>query len=277
MSGLVALLVRGLQLLRSTEAIGAINAAPVETAGDSGRTAALPFTGSLALGNVSFGYGDAAQKVLRDISFSIEPGERVGLIGRIGCGKSTLLKLLPRQLDPTAGSLLVDGHDIRQYEPALLRRHMALMPQDSVLFDMSLRDNLRFGLTSVSEAAFERAVQVAGVHDFASRHPEGYGMAVGPRGERLSGGERASVALARTLLREPQLLLLDEPTASMDNELERRVVARLQDWLGSRTLILATHRAPLLALVDRVIWLEAGRVIADGPRDAVLQRLKGQG
>jgi ATP-binding cassette subfamily C protein LapB len=272
---LVALMVRGFHLLRTTEAIGAIGRAPVETAGDKRRAPAAAFAGAIALRNVGFGYGDGTARVLRDVSLTIEPGERVGLIGRIGCGKSTLLKLLPRYYEPTQGSLLVDGHDIRQLDPAFLRRHVALMPQEAVLFDLSLRDNIIFGLGGVAPAAFEEAVAISGVQDFASQHPEGYGMPVGPRGERLSGGERASVALARTLLRDPTLLLLDEPTANMDNELERRVVARLGDWLGIRTLILATHRAPLLSLVDRVIWLNAGQVVADGPRDEVLQRLKG--
>jgi ATP-binding cassette subfamily C protein LapB len=272
---LVALLVRGLHLMRTTEAIGAIGRAPVEAAGDRGRAPGRGFTGAIALRNVGFGYGDGAAKVLRDLSLAIEPGERVGLIGRIGCGKSTLLKLLPRYYEPTQGSLLIDGHDIRQFDPAQLRRHVALMPQEAVLFDMSLRDNIVFGQGAVAASAFEQVVSISGVRDFASLHPEGYGMPVGPRGERLSGGERASVVLARTLLRDPTLLLLDEPTANMDNELERRVVARLEEWLGERTLILATHRAPLLALVDRVIWLNGGQVVADGPRDEVLQRLKG--
>lgn len=275
MGSLVALLVRGFHILRSTDNLAAIERASIEQTGDASRPATAAFAGALAFGKVSFTYEEGAPHVLRDLSFSIEPGERVGLIGRIGCGKSTLLKLLPRYYQPSSGSLLVDGHDIRQYDPEFLRRHIALMPQEAVLLDLSLRDNIRFGLPVVDAAAFERAVTISGVKDFAGVHPQGYGMKVGPRGERLSGGERASVVLARTLLRDPRLLLLDEPTANMDNELERRVVARLDDWLGDRTLVLATHRAPMLALVDRVIWLNNGQVIADGPRDEILRRVKG--
>ncbi len=213
--------------------------------------------------------------MLHNISFSIQPGERVGLIGRIGCGKSTLLKLIPRLYEANSGSLLLDGHDIRQYDPAFLRSHMALMPQESVLVEGTLRDNICLGLDEMDEAEFQRVCEIAGVQAFASTHPQGYGMPVGSRGEKLSGGERAAVVLARTLARRPRMLLLDEPTAAMDNDLERRIVAGLGDWLDDRTLILATHRAPLLALVDRIIWLHEGRVIADGPREDVLANLRG--
>lgn len=275
MGNLIALFVRGIHILRSSSAIDQILAAPQETAGDTHRAHVAEFRGEVGFHDVSFSYEEGSTSILKNISLTIKPGERIGLIGRIGCGKSSLLKLLPRLQDASSGSLLLDGHDIRQYDPGFLRQHMALMPQDAVLIEGSLRDNICFGLGEVSEQDFESAVELSGVKSFASVHPQGYGMLVGARGERLSGGERAGVVLARTLLRQPDMLLLDEPTASMDNELERRIVANLDTWLGDRTLILATHRAPVLALVDRIIWLHNGQIIADGPRDDVLAKLKG--
>jgi ATP-binding cassette subfamily C protein LapB len=275
MGNLMALFVRGFHILRSSSAIEQLLGARQEAAGDRQKSSLTRFKGRIAFNTVSFSYEAGSASILDNISFSIEPGERVGLIGRIGCGKSSLLKLLPRLREASSGSLLLDGHDIRQFDPSFLRHNIALMPQDIVLIEGSLRDNICFGLGDVNERDFEQAVELSGVRDFASIHPQGYGMQVGPRGERLSGGERAGVVLARTLLRQPKMVLLDEPTAAMDNELERRIVNNLGSWLEGRTLILATHRAPVLALVDRIIWMHNGRVVADGPRDDVLAKLRG--
>ena len=277
MGNLIALIVRGFHILRTSGVVEQILAAPQEEAGDRQGRPSRSFRGEVVFNSVSFSYEADQAPVIDNISLKIAPGERVGLIGRIGCGKSTLLKLLPRLQQPGSGSLLLDGHDIRQYDPAFLRHNMALMPQEAVLLEGSLRDNICFGLDTVSDDDFQRAVDISGVQTFAAVHPQGYGMQVGPRGEKLSGGERAGVVLARTLLRNPKMLLLDEPTAAMDNDLERRIVASLSQWLGNRSLILATHRAPLLALVDRIIWLHNGRIVADGPRNEILARLKGHG
>ena len=192
-------------------------------------------------------------------------------------GKSTLLKLIVRLQDPTTGAIRIDDHDIRQISPSDLRRHFGFMRQDAVLLDDTLRNAVCLGLEDVPDEVFESAVRISGVKDFAARHPSGYGMRVGPRGERLSGGERQSVALARTLAGSPRALVLDEPTAAMDNTLENRIVRDLREVLGDRTLIVATHRAPLLGLVDRLIWIENGRIVADGPKAEVLERLNGRG
>ena len=275
MGNLIALFVRGFHIVRSSSNMEQILDARQETAGDRQKSSASLFKGEISFHDVSFAYEAGSKNVLDKISCTIKPGERVGLIGRIGCGKSTFLKLLPRLDRASTGSLLLDGHDIRQYDPSVLRQNMALMPQDVMLVEGSLRDNICFGLGEVLEEDFEQAVVLSGVQEFASLHPQGYGMEVGPRGERLSGGERAGVVLARTLLRPSKIVLLDEPTAAMDNELERRIVDNLNNWIGPRSLIVATHRAPVLALVDRVIWLHKGRVIADGPRDEILAKLKG--
>jgi len=275
MGNLVALVVRGFHMLRLTGVVEQILCAPQERAGDRNRNHDADFKGRINCHKLGFRYEADGASVLENLEFAIEPGERVGLIGRIGCGKSTFLKLLPRLYETSAGSLLLDGHDIRQFDPAFLRRNISFMAQENLLMEGSIRDNILFGRDQIDEAAFERAVKLAGVDGFASVHPEGYGLQVGPRGERLSGGERASVVLARALLGPSKMLLLDEPTAAMDNDLERRIVNNLQGWIDGRTFIVATHRAPLLALVDRIIWLHNGRIIADGPRDEILRKLRG--
>jgi ATP-binding cassette subfamily C protein LapB len=146
------------------------------------------------------------------------------------------------------------------------------MPQDSALMDGSLKDNLLLGLPRVDDALFDRTVRMTGVHDIAARRPEGYSLQVGPGGQRLSAGERQCVSLARTLMGEPRLLLLDEPTSAFDNSHEQRLVAELKALPEGVGMIIATHRMALLGLVDRVIWLDGGRIVADGPRDEIFRR-----
>ncbi len=270
---LINLLVRAFHFRHSSQSIQRINDAPVEKAGDNTSIPMKSFKGRIDFRNVDFTYPDEPAPVLKNINLTIEPGEKIGVIGRIGCGKSTLIRLIPRFYEASSGAVLLDGHDIRQYSPQRIRRHVGYMPQDYSLFNDTLRENICFGMDDVCVEDFERAVEIAGVKNFASRNPNGYGMQVGVGGERLSGGERQAVVMARTLLRDPEMLVLDEPTSAMDNTLERQLLEKLWPEIEGRTLILATHRAPLLALVDRIIWLDDGRVIADGPRDEVLKSL----
>ena len=266
---------RVIQITRSSKTVEKILQAELESGGDP-NAASRPIQGRLRFENVGFTYPGEQTPALRDINLTIEPGEKIGLIGRAGSGKSTLLRLILRLHDPSTGAVLLDDHDIRQAPPEILRRHFGFMTQDAALFDDTLRNAVCFGLDRVTEEAFEKAVDLAGVKEFASRHPSGYGMRIGARGERLSGGERQSVMLARTLVANPSALLLDEPTASMDNTTEIKIVRDLREILTKRTLIVSTHRAPLLALVDRIIWLERGAIVADGPKEQVLQKLMGK-
>jgi ATP-binding cassette subfamily C protein LapB len=259
-------------LLKTLDGIDLVLKAPLERAGDPSRLPAP--RGLIEFRGVSFGYKGAEEAGLKDITLTIRPGERVALIGRIGCGKSTLLKLMIRLYAPRTGAVLLDGMNIRQFDPLAIRRRIGLMSQHHALFDDTLQANLVFGLGHVTKEAFERAVAVSAVRDLAARQPEGYSMRVGPRGERLSGGERQLVALARTLMGRPDVVILDEPTAAMDNGLEARVIRDLREELGERTLIVATHRAAVLDLVDRIIWIDDGRIVADGPKADVLSRLK---
>lgn len=229
--------------------------------------------GAIELKSASFTYPGQKLPALSDVSFRIAAGERVGLIGRIGSGKSTIEKLVLGLYEPDSGSVLIDGTDVRQIDPADLRRSIGCVPQDIVLFHGSIRDNITLGAPFADDAAVLRAAAVAGVEDFVTRHPAGYDLNVGERGESLSGGQRQSVAIARALLLDPPILVLDEPTSAMDNGAESRFMQRVARELADRTVLLVTHRASLLALVERLIVMDGGRIVADGPKDKVLKAL----
>ncbi len=269
---LVGSLHRAKLALRTAEGLGATLSGSQEESGDRAG-AERPIRGAIELRNVTLTYPDAVAPALRNISLTIRPGEKVAIIGRVGCGKSSLLRLLVRLAEPASGTVLLDDRDIRQVSPKALRRALSLMRQDHVLFDDTLQVNVCLGLESVPEQDFERAVTASGVREIAARNPQGYSQRLGPRGERLSGGERQMVALARALVVSPTVLILDEPTASMDNTLEARIVRELASFSKDRTLIVATHRAQALALVDRIIWLDEGTIVADGPKEEVLRAL----
>jgi ATP-binding cassette subfamily C protein LapB len=246
-----------------------------EAAGDDSGAMRTPTRCALRLKDVSFSYADQGTLQLDGLSCTIQPGERVAIVGRSGSGKSTLLRLIARLAEPNKGAVLLDDFDVRQYAPSDLRKALGYMGQTPGLVDDTLMRNLTFGLDRLDPARFDLMMRLTGVADFAAAHPRGFAMEVGPRGERLSGGERQSVALARVLLADPQALLLDEPTSSMDTMLEARLVKNLGEVIAGRTLIVATHRAPVLQLVDRIIWLDSGRLVADGPKAEVLTRMSG--
>lgn len=260
------------QIRGSVATVEAVMHAPLESALDPS-AASRSIRGEINFKQASFTYPGEKNPALNGINLRISPGEKVGLIGRAGSGKSTLLKCMVRLYDVSEGSFLIDQHDARQFSPDQIRRHFGYMRQDSTPFDDTLRNAVCFGLQGVTDEAFARAVMVAGVHEFASRHPSGYGLRVGLRGERLSGGERQAVMFARMLLSDPPAMLLDEPTSSMDNTTEMRLVSELRDIIRDKTFIVATHRAALLSLVDRLIWVEHGQIVADGPKAEVLKRM----
>jgi len=262
------------QAKKTLEPIRHVLNAPIERAGDGGFAVNRKVSAHIDVLNVSHSYPDAHAPSLSGITLAIRPGERIGIIGRVGSGKSTLLRLLVRLLDPTEGAIRLDGSDIRQFSPREIRRQFAYMKQETSLFDDTLRANLFFGLDHADPTLADEALTISGVGAFAGRSPEGFGLRVGPRGERLSGGEKQAVGLARAMIGNPTLLLLDEPTASMDNTTERQIITGLSQWLKGRTLIVATHRAAMLDLVDRVILMHEGKIIADGPKDQVLKKLQ---
>jgi ATP-binding cassette, subfamily C, bacterial LapB len=267
------LLTRYHQAKMAYDTLNRVMAMPLER-GEDVRFLSRPMVeGGIELKNVTLTYPGQKLPALSEVSFRIEPGERVGLIGRIGSGKTTIEKLVLGLYEPEKGAVLIDGTDLRQLDPADLRRNIGCVPQDVFLLQGSVRENITIGATFADDAAVLRAAEISGVDDFVNRHPMGYDMPVGERGELLSGGQRQGSAIARALLLDPPIIVLDEPTSAMDNGAENRFRTRLTEELGRRTLLLVTHRASLLALVDRLIVMDGGRVVADGPRDAILKAL----
>lgn len=227
--------------------------------------------GGIEFRDVRFAYPGSDIPVLNGGSFRIQPGERVGIIGPVGSGKTTIARLIAGLYEPEDGAVLLDGLDPREMAPADVRRHVGLMMQDVILLDGTVWDNIAMGAPQADDAMILHAARLAGVDQFVERHPRGFDMMVGEHGAALSGGQRQSVALARALLSDPRILILDEPTSAVDLQAERDFVARLRDELGSRTVILISHRPSLFSLVDRLIVLGNGKIVADGPRDKILQ------
>lgn len=229
--------------------------------------------GEIEFRNVRFNYPGRQDAALDGISFRIQPGERVALIGRVGSGKSTIQRLMMGLYQPSDGAVLLDGIDLRQLDPADVRRNVGCVSQDVMLFYGSLRENITFGLPYADDGAVLAAAETAGLADFVNRHPRGFDMAVGERGESLSGGQRQSVGLARAVLHNAPILLLDEPTSAMDFSTEAHITQRITTFAQDKTVVLVTHRTSLLAMVTRVIVIDGGKVVADGPRDRIMEAL----
>ncbi|MBB5519544.1 type I secretion system permease/ATPase [Amphiplicatus metriothermophilus] len=229
--------------------------------------------GRIEFREVSFVYPGAKARALDEISFVIEPGERVAVLGRNGSGKSTIVRLITGVYEPNEGSVLVDDTDIRQIRPADLRANVGAVLQDVCLFSGSIRENIALGLDNISDEDVLAAAKIAGVHDFVGASEAGYDQTLAERGEGLSGGQRQAIALARALAPKPSILLLDEPTSALDAQAEAHLVARLERATRGRTLLLVTHRTSLLRLVDRVIVLDQGRVVIDGARDEIVRSM----
>lgn len=269
------LLVRFDQSMAALRSVNQIMQLPVERPPERNFLHRPVLQGAIEFSNVSFNYPGQQIAALDNVSLKIAPGERVAVIGRIGSGKSTLEKLILGLYEPTAGAVLLDGIDLRQIDPADVRRNIGYVPQDVTLFFGSLRDNIALAAPQADDETVLRAAELAGVMSFVSRHPAGLEQQIGERGEGLSGGQRQAVAIARGLLLEPPVLIMDEPTNAMDNSSEEQFKNRLLPLLDGRTLLLVTHRASLLSLVGRVIVMDGGRIVADGPKDQVLEALRG--
>jgi ATP-binding cassette subfamily C protein LapB len=213
---------------------------------------------------------------LEKVSFKVRAGERIGIIGRIGSGKTTIGRLLAGFYDPDDGRVLVDQVDMRQYDPADLRSGIGFVLQDTDLFFGKLRDNIALGKPNASDAEILAAAKLAGVDAFVAGHPLGYDMPISEGGRSLSGGQKQAIGLARTLIRRPKILFLDEPTAHFDVRSETEFLARLKDIAAEKmTILISTHRLSLLAAVDRILLFDQGKLVADGPRDKVLEMLSG--
>lgn len=229
--------------------------------------------GEIEFRGVSFSYPGRKEKVLDKVSFKLAAGDRVALIGRMGSGKSTIQRLIMGLYQPTEGAVLLDGIDMRQLDPADVRHNQGYVSQDVMLFHGSLRSNIALGLPYADDAAIVDAANVACIGDFVNRHPSGFDMPVGERGEMLSGGQRQCVGIARAVLHNAPIMLLDEPTSAMDFSSEAKVTAAMTSFVDGKTVVLVTHRTSMLSMVNRVIVVDGGRIVADGPRDRVLQAL----
>ncbi|MFO1257126.1 MAG: type I secretion system permease/ATPase [Gammaproteobacteria bacterium] len=229
--------------------------------------------GDIEFKNVKFQYPRQSVPALDVVSFKVSAGEKVGIIGRIGSGKTTIEKLMLGLYQAQEGTVLLDGTEISQLDPAALRRNIGYVPQDLVLFYGTVKDNIVYGAPFVDDRAVLKAARTAGVTEFVARHPQGFDMPVGERGEKLSGGQRQAIAVARALILDPPILVFDEPTNMMDNRTEEVFKNSLQDISKDKTLVLVTHKGSLLSLVDRLILMDGGKIIADGPRDLVLKAL----
>jgi ATP-binding cassette subfamily C protein LapB len=229
--------------------------------------------GKIAFDTVGFQYPGTDRNVLQDISFTINAGEKVGIIGRVGSGKSTLARMIMGLYDPVDGALLADDTDYRQIDPADLRRNIAYIAQDVTLFRGSVRDNIVIARPQATEDEILSAARASGVHEFVARHPMGYDAPVGEGGSGLSGGQRQAVALARAMLMRPSVMVCDEPTNAMDMQAEEAFLRHIREQIAGKTFILITHRQHLLMLVDRLILVEQGKIVADGPKEQVLEAL----
>ena len=255
------------------ESLDKIMAQPVERPDSETFIHRPQLRGDIEFRNVRFAYPGRTDAAIEGISFKITAGERVALIGRVGSGKSTIQRLIMGLYQPTEGAVLLDGIDLRQIDPADVRRNLGCVSQDVTLFYGSLRENITFGMPYADDGAVVAAAELAGLSDFINRHPRGFDMAVGERGESLSGGQRQGVGLARALLHNAPLLLLDEPTSAMDFSTEAQITARVTEFAADKTVVLVTHRTSMLAMATRVIVIDGGKVVADGPRDRIMEAL----
>jgi ATP-binding cassette subfamily C protein LapB len=255
-------------------ALDAVMAKPVEREGGQNFLHRREMLGEIELRNVSFAYPGRDDAVLEGVSLRIAPGERVAFIGRVGSGKTTLQKLMLGLYQPTEGAVLIDGIDLRQLDPADVRRNMACVSQDVTLFYGTLRENITLGLPFADDQAVLAAADIACLSEFVNRHPRGFDLQVGERGDLLSGGQRQAVGIARAVLHNAPVLLLDEPTSAMDFSTEAQITRKVTDFAEGKTVVLVTHRTSMLALVQRVIVIDNGKVVADGPRDRILEALQ---
>lgn len=275
-AGIAAVITRGTQTFTALKAIDRVMTLERERPPERTYVARRIEQGRVAFENVSFRYPTGVENALEKVSFKISAGERIGIIGRVGSGKTTVGRLLVGFYEPSEGSILVDGVDVRQYDPADLRAGIGFVLQDTDLFYGKLRDNIALGKPNATDEEVLAAARLAGVESFIAGHPLGYDMPIAEGGRSLSGGQKQAIGLARILIRQPKVLFLDEPTAHFDIRSEAEFLERLKALADAQiTIIVSTHRLSLLAMVDRLLVFERGRLVADGPRDNVLAMFRG--
>ncbi|WP_457746562.1 type I secretion system permease/ATPase [Sulfurimonas sp.] len=235
------------------------------------------FTGSIEFKNVTFTYPGANVAALKNVSFSINKGEHIALIGRIGSGKSTIAKLILGLYEPDSGQILIDGIDINQIDPADLRKHIGYVSQDIMLFRGTVKDNISFRASYASDGAMLRAAEISTTSEFIKKHPKGYEMPIGERGYGLSGGQRQSIGIARAFLLDAPIILMDEPSNAMDQITEAKLLQNLETALQGKTALIVTQKMTILKIVERVMVMNEGKLIIDAPKEKALQQLQAGG
>jgi subfamily B ATP-binding cassette protein MsbA len=230
-----------------------------------------PIQGAIQFDDISFGY-ELNLAVLKDVSLAIQPGEIVALVGPSGAGKSTLFNLIPRFYDPTHGTVRIDGIDVRTVTQQSLRAQIGLVPQETILFGGTIRENIAYGRLGATEAEIIAAAQAANAHTFIMGTPQGYDTVVGERGVKLSGGQRQRLAIARAILKDPRILLLDEATSSLDSESEELVQEALDRLMQGRTSVIIAHRLSTIKIAHRIIVLDHGQIVEQGTHDDLMAR-----
>jgi len=272
---LAGLMTRSNQTLSALKQLDGLMAQEGEFENKAHLASRAKLSGDISAENISFSYPNADSASLQQMSIEIKQGEKVAIVGSNGSGKTTLAKLLLGLYKPSSGNIRFDGLNQQQIHPSDLRRNVGYLPQDITLFHGTIRDNILFGTRQVTEYQLIRAVKLSGVNEFTDHETQGLDQQVGENGSTLSRGQRQSIALARAILNAPQILLLDEPTASLDSRAEKKFIESISATAAERTLVLITHKMELLRLVDRIIVLDKGKLVMDGSKEVVLQQLKG--
>ena len=274
LGGVMGLAARYQQAKASLEILDGLMKRPRDRDPDKRYVVPKLLNGKLETVDLEFAYpGDSKVPVVRRINLQIQAGAHIGLLGRLGSGKSTLIRLLAGLYDPLGGSVRVDGVDLRQMDPAELRTRLGYVSQDAQLFMGTLRENLILSDSWISDARIVEVLQALDMYEFVARHSKGLDMPLTEGGGGLSGGQRQMVSLARLMLREPAIVFMDEPTSSMDQNSENRVIEVLGKWLRGRTLVLSTHRPQLLEWVESLAVIDNGQCLAVGPKEEIIQKL----
>ncbi len=268
------LLVRANQAVEAYHNIGKLMIGTTEEEQRAGQVRREKIAGHISFRNVTFSYEDQETPVLRDISFDIKPGERVAILGRVGCGKTTILRLISGLYKPSSGLVLVDNADIRQIHPDDVRRNISVVLQNPVLFSGTIKENILMGNPDATDADLLEAARLSGAETFIGLLPGGFDFQLSEMGRELSVGMRQSLAIARGLIVKPQILMLDEPTAPMDANSEQALINSLDKETKGITMLCVTHRGAMLRIMDRIIVIEGGRIVMDGPRDDVLKKIQ---
>ncbi|AYJ80518.1 type I secretion system permease/ATPase [Aliarcobacter cryaerophilus ATCC 43158] len=258
----------------SYKALDDIMNMPVEHPQGKKFVARPEYRGNIEFKNVGFTYPNSDKSTLNNINFTINEGEHIAIIGKIGSGKSTIHKLLLSLYVPNEGAILIDNIDTKQLDPTELRKNIAYVSQDVLLFNGTVKENIVYRLPHIDDEKIIEAATVSGVMDFINKHPKGFDMPVGERGAFLSGGQRQSIAIARAILQDYPIVLLDEPTSAMDSSTESKFMKNIKEYLKGKTMILVTHKTSLLSLADRIIVMEDGQVVLDGKKDYVVDKLR---